>query len=63
MIFTSPPDFDALDYVLSSFEAIPDRCNVDVLLEMPLDAAQQAIPREFATLTQTERSCAHLSTI
>ena len=52
--FTPPSDFDALDYMLSSFEAIPDRWNIDVLLEMPLDAARQAVPRELATLIQTE---------
>jgi predicted DNA-binding transcriptional regulator YafY len=53
--FTTPPDFDALDYMLSSFEAIPDLWNVDVLLEMPLDAARQAVPRELATLIETDR--------
>lgn len=52
--FTTPPDFNALDYMLSSFEAIPDQWNVDVLLEMSLDAARRAIPRELATLVETE---------
>lgn len=53
-IFTPPSDFDALDYMLSSFEAIPDQWNIDVLLEMPLDDARQTIPRELATLIETE---------
>jgi predicted DNA-binding transcriptional regulator YafY len=52
--FAMPRDFDALDTMLSSFEAIPDRWNIEVLLEMPLEAARAAIPRTLASLTQTE---------
>jgi predicted DNA-binding transcriptional regulator YafY len=50
--FTPPPDFDALAYMLASFEAIPDRWQIEVLLKMSLDAARQRVPRELATLTQ-----------
>jgi predicted DNA-binding transcriptional regulator YafY len=51
--FTPPMNFDAMDYMLSSFEAIPDRWNIDVLLDMPLDQVRARIPREMATLVQT----------
>lgn len=53
--FVLPSNFDALDYMLSSFEAIPDLWNVDVLLDMPLEAARQHIPRDYATLIQMEQ--------
>lgn len=52
--FAAPPDFDALDYMLTAFEAIPDRWNIDVHLEMPLDKARQQVPRALATLTPEE---------
>lgn len=51
--FTPPLEFDAVQYMLSSFEAIPDRWNVDVLLEISLEAAQLRVPRSLATLIQT----------
>jgi predicted DNA-binding transcriptional regulator YafY len=51
--FEPPADFDALDYMLSSFQAIPDRWTVDVLLEVPLEAARLVIPRSLAPLVQT----------
>ncbi len=51
--FILPANFDAMDYMLSSFEAIPDKWNVDVLLQMPLDEIRARIPRELATLVQT----------
>lgn len=50
--FTSPDDFDALDYMLDSFGAIPDRWEIDVLLSMPLEEARRRIPRPLATLIQ-----------
>jgi predicted DNA-binding transcriptional regulator YafY len=50
--FTPPPDFDALAYMFSSFETIPDRWNIEVLLTMPLEEARDRIPRGLATLTQ-----------
>lgn len=53
--FTPPPDFDPVDYMLSSFEAIPDQWNIDVLLEIPLEAARLRIPRALATLLQTDQ--------
>jgi predicted DNA-binding transcriptional regulator YafY len=52
-IFAPPPNFDALQYLLSSFEAIPDRWNVNVLLDISLEAARLRIPRSLATLVQT----------
>jgi predicted DNA-binding transcriptional regulator YafY len=48
--FTPPPDFDALDYLLNSFESIPDRWQIDVLLDLPLDEARRRIPRALAAL-------------
>jgi predicted DNA-binding transcriptional regulator YafY len=51
--FTPPANFDALEYMLSSFEAIPDQWNVDVLLNMSLDAVRSHIPRSLATLVDT----------
>jgi len=53
--FTAPSGFDAMEYALSSFEAIPDRWNVEVLLDMPLDVARLRIPRELASLVQNEK--------
>lgn len=50
--FDRPDNFDGLAYMLSSFEAIPDRWNIDVLLTLPIDVARQRIPREMATLVQ-----------
>lgn len=50
--FVPPAGFDALNYMLASFEAIPDRWNIDVLLEMPLEAARQKMPRPLATIVQ-----------
>lgn len=48
--FTPPQQFDALDYLLSSFEAIPDRWQIDVLLDLPLEEARRRIPRALASL-------------
>lgn len=50
--FTPPLDFDALAYMLASFEAIPDRWQIEVLLKMSLEDARRRVPRELATLTQ-----------
>jgi predicted DNA-binding transcriptional regulator YafY len=50
--FDHPDHFDGLEYMLSSFEAIPDRWNIDVLLDMPIEVARQRILREYATLVQ-----------
>lgn len=50
--FVLPADFDAFDYMLSSFEAIPDEWNVTVLLDTSLGAARRDIPRALATLVQ-----------
>ncbi len=48
--FTPPPAFDALGYMLDSFLAIPDRWDIEVLLDMPLDEARRKIPRSLASL-------------
>jgi predicted DNA-binding transcriptional regulator YafY len=50
--FEPPTDFDPLDYMLDSFESIPDRWDIDVLLSMPLEEARRRIHRPLATLTQ-----------
>jgi len=50
--FSAPPSFDILDYLLTSFEAIPDQWNVEVLLDMPLQDAFRRIPPAYATLVQ-----------
>jgi predicted DNA-binding transcriptional regulator YafY len=50
--FTSPSDFDALGYMLDSFQTIPDRWDIEVLLDMPLDEARRHLPRELASLEQ-----------
>jgi|FLYN01.1.fsa_nt_gi predicted DNA-binding transcriptional regulator YafY len=48
--FTPPPDFDALGYMLDSFQAIPDTWDIEVLLDMPLDEVRRRIPRAIAAL-------------
>lgn len=50
--FTAPDDFDALEYMLDSFGAIPDRWEIDVLLSMPIEEARRRIPRPLAMLTE-----------
>jgi predicted DNA-binding transcriptional regulator YafY len=50
--FNPPPDFDALGYMLDSFQAIPDRWDIEVLLETSLDEARCRLPRELASLEQ-----------
>ncbi len=50
--FTPPPDFDILTYLESSFEAIPDRWTIEILLDMPLETIQRRLPRSLATLVQ-----------
>jgi predicted DNA-binding transcriptional regulator YafY len=50
--FSPPENFDAFEYMLNSFEAIPDEWNVDVLLDTALEAARQSVPRSLATLVQ-----------
>jgi predicted DNA-binding transcriptional regulator YafY len=49
--FAPPPDFAPLAYLFASFEAIPDRWDVEVLLTLPLDEAKRRVPRGMATLT------------
>ncbi len=48
--FTAPPDFDALGYMLDSFQAIPDRWDIEALLEIPIEEARRRLPRELASL-------------
>jgi predicted DNA-binding transcriptional regulator YafY len=50
--FAPPEGFNALDYMLNSFEAIPDKWQIDVLLGMTLEAARKRVPRALATLVQ-----------
>ena len=49
-LFSAPADFDALDYMLTSFGAIPDRWDIEVLLKIPLEEARRRFPRPLATL-------------
>jgi predicted DNA-binding transcriptional regulator YafY len=48
--FAPPADFDALAYMLDSFQAIKDRWDIEVLLDMPIDQARRRIPQELASL-------------
>jgi predicted DNA-binding transcriptional regulator YafY len=50
--FSPLENFDAFNYMLNSFEAIPDEWNVDVLLDTSVEMARRNIPRELATLVQ-----------
>jgi predicted DNA-binding transcriptional regulator YafY len=50
--FTSPDDFDALEYMLDSFGAIPDRWEIEVLLSISIEEARRRVPRPLATLAQ-----------
>ncbi|MEO8972669.1 MAG: WYL domain-containing protein, partial [Ktedonobacteraceae bacterium] len=51
-VFTPPPDFHCLHYIVQSVAAIPDTWNVEVLLMIPLDEARTKIPPMLATLDQ-----------
>lgn len=50
--FTPPPNFDCLNYVITSFAAIPDKWDVKVLLDISLDEARNKIPATLAFLEQ-----------
>jgi predicted DNA-binding transcriptional regulator YafY len=50
--FKPPENFDALDYMLSSFEAIPDRWTIEVMLGLSLQEARRHVPRTLATLVE-----------
>lgn len=46
-----PPDnFDALDYLLTSFESIRDRWDVEVRVQMPVKEVRRKIPKAYAAL-------------
>src|SRR5262249_6170922 len=49
---TPPENFDALAYMLDSFQAIPDQWDVDVLLTISLEAARERVPRTLASIVQ-----------
>jgi predicted DNA-binding transcriptional regulator YafY len=49
--FTRPASFDTTAHILESIATMPGSWTVEVLLEMPLDEAQQVIPRDMAVLT------------
>ncbi len=51
-VFSRPPDFRCLQYIVESVAAIPDTWNVEVLLLMPLEAARSKVPPMLATLEQ-----------
>lgn len=48
--FAPPPPFDLVEYVRNSFAAIPDRWNVEVLLDLSLAEARRRMPPGLATL-------------
>jgi predicted DNA-binding transcriptional regulator YafY len=50
--FTSPGDFDCLEYVMRSIAMMPASWLVEVLLEMTLEEARQRVPPALATLEQ-----------
>ncbi len=50
--FEPPDEFDPQAYLFESFEAIPDRWEIEVLLTMSLDEARRRVPRGMATLTR-----------
>jgi predicted DNA-binding transcriptional regulator YafY len=48
--FLLPPNFNSLDYIISSIVAIPDRWNVKVLLSARLEEVRPLVPASLATL-------------
>ncbi len=58
-VFDPPPPFDLVEYVRRSFAAIPDRWNVEVLLDLSLAEAQRRIPPGLALL-ETDRATVRL---
>jgi len=51
--FEVPPDFDAVDHVVSGLAKVPYRWEIAVRIEAPPDAVRQAVPRSVGTLTRT----------
>jgi predicted DNA-binding transcriptional regulator YafY len=61
--FQRPPDFDTMTHVLESIATMPWGWQVEVLLEVPLEQAQQMIPRDMAVLSaQDDGVLMHTST-
>lgn len=52
--FEPPADFDALDFVTRSIALLPAQWQVEVMLEMTLEQAQQRISPAMATLEPTQ---------
>lgn len=48
--FIPPADFDSLAYLIESFQIIPDRWQVEVLLKAPLEAVTEEIPASLGLL-------------
>ena len=51
--FTSPPDFDALDYLIKSIATIPNGYEVEVLLQATLEQAEYRVPPDVGVLEPT----------
>jgi predicted DNA-binding transcriptional regulator YafY len=52
--FTPPKQFDSLAFVAESLASMPGAWQVEVLLHVPLEAAQRVISRSHGTLTPVE---------
>jgi predicted DNA-binding transcriptional regulator YafY len=48
-----PADFDATEYVQQSIASVPGAHRVSVVLDLPLDTAQERFPRTLGVLTET----------
>jgi predicted DNA-binding transcriptional regulator YafY len=52
--FMPPANFDSLAYLIESFQVIPDRWTVEVLLKAPLEAVTKEIPISLGLLQPRE---------
>lgn len=52
--FERPRDFDALGYVLKSLSQIPGNLQIEILVKLPLEEAQQRLDPRMGTLTACE---------
>ena len=53
--FSRPDDFDCLEYVTRTIAEIPDRWDIEVLLEISLAEAQRQIPATMAVLEDSPK--------
>ncbi len=50
--FTPPAEFNSLEFLIQSFATIPDRWNVEVVLQTTLEQASKEIPPGLGILEQ-----------